>query len=107
MTTAVFTFRKKEIVAFTVEGHSGYAEEGSDIVCASVSSAAWMTVNGLESVLGLSPDYEDGDGYLSCRVSDSEAASAQTLLQSLKEFLCKLSIEYGDYLTVKEVHETC
>ncbi|MEE0868633.1 MAG: ribosomal-processing cysteine protease Prp, partial [Ruminococcus sp.] len=26
-----------------ISGHSGYAEEGSDIVCAAVSSAAIMT----------------------------------------------------------------
>ncbi|MFR7477837.1 MAG: ribosomal-processing cysteine protease Prp, partial [Acutalibacteraceae bacterium] len=27
---------------FTVKGHAGYSEEGSDIVCAAVSSAVYM-----------------------------------------------------------------
>ena len=32
-----------------VEGHSGYADEGEDIVCAAVSSATELVVNILES----------------------------------------------------------
>ena len=34
----------------TIKGHSGYAEAGSDIVCASVSSIAITTVNALLSI---------------------------------------------------------
>ena len=33
------------ISKFTVQGHSGYAEAGSDIVCAAVSSAVELAVN--------------------------------------------------------------
>ena len=34
----------------TIKGHSGYSEEGSDIVCASVSSISITTVNALLSI---------------------------------------------------------
>ncbi|MBQ8759267.1 MAG: ribosomal-processing cysteine protease Prp [Clostridia bacterium] len=44
-------FEKNEDTAYgkiRSEGHSGYAEEGSDIVCAAISSATELVVNILE-----------------------------------------------------------
>ena len=43
------------VMGFRVEGHSGYAEEGADIVCAAVSSAAYLIVNSVTEVRGVSP----------------------------------------------------
>lgn len=104
MITAEFEEAGGRIAAFSVRGHSGYATQGADIVCASVSSAVWMTINGLESVMGLSPVYTQTDALVTCRLASPEIVDAQVLLQSLKQFLCNLSTDYGDYLTVKEVH---
>ena len=43
MIAAEFKQRKGTgIVEFSIKGHSGYSERGSDIVCAAVSSAAYM-----------------------------------------------------------------
>ena len=39
MTRVEFTTEDDRITGFTVSGHSGYAEAGSDIVCAAVSAA--------------------------------------------------------------------
>ena len=52
MTEVIFHTEASRIVGFEAKGHSGYAEEGSDIVCAAVSSVLWCTLNGLESFLG-------------------------------------------------------
>ena len=52
MTEVVFKKENGIIVSGRVSGHSGYAEEGSDIVCASVSSVLWCILSGLESFLG-------------------------------------------------------
>ena len=38
---------------FSAKGHSGYAEEGSDIVCAAVSSLTITCVNSLEALCGV------------------------------------------------------
>ena len=38
---------------YSAKGHSGYAEEGSDIVCAAVSSLSVTCVNSLESLCGV------------------------------------------------------
>ena len=48
MTTITFHSADSRLDGFVVEGHSGYAEEGSDIVCAAVSAAVGLvecTVN--------------------------------------------------------------
>ena len=36
------------LLGFSVLGHSGLAQEGEDILCAAVSSAAYMHLLGLE-----------------------------------------------------------
>jgi uncharacterized protein YsxB (DUF464 family) len=105
MTKADFYYEGSFIKGFSVKGHSGYAEEGEDIVCASVSSTVWMTVNGLENVVGAKVTYSATDANVTLDVYKESLSEAQDLLRSFKEFLCNLSIEYEDYLTVKEVHE--
>ncbi len=56
---------------FTVSGHSGYAPEGSDIVCAAVSVLGQTAIAALMSLTGLEVIYRiDGEKpYLSCEVS--------------------------------------
>ena len=54
MTTVSFhTEEGGRIVSFEVKGHSGYAEAGSDIVCAAVTSAVRLVECSLNDVLGL------------------------------------------------------
>lgn len=37
-------------IGFTVDGHSGYAEAGSDIVCAAVSAMSQLVINTITDV---------------------------------------------------------
>ena len=53
MTTVAFSMEGDRIVSFEVRGHSGYAEEGEDIVCAAVSSAVNLVNATVNDVLGL------------------------------------------------------
>lgn len=103
MTNVEFSLDKGNIVSFKVEGHSGYSEKGTDIVCAAVSSAVWMTVNALENILKLEIEYSQDDGRVHCSVSGKDAERAGDFMEALRQFLCNLSSEYGKYLTVKEV----
>ena len=52
MVKASFCIRENS-ASFTIKGHSGFSEEGSDIVCAAVSSAAIMSVNTITEILGV------------------------------------------------------
>ena len=53
MIEAVFHRNDGALIGFSIQGHAGYAAYGQDIVCASVSSAAQLTANGVTEILGL------------------------------------------------------
>ena len=53
MTTVTFCSEGSRIVGFEVKGHSGYAPQGEDIVCAAVTSAVRLTECAVNDVLGL------------------------------------------------------
>ena len=74
MIRAEFYGSKGLLTGFRFSGHSGYAESGSDVVCASVSSAVQLTVNMLEE-FGFSPDVTVEDNLIVCRVSPDKDAS--------------------------------
>ena len=92
-----------KIVQFTVDGHSGFSEEGKDIVCASVSSTVWMTLNGIEKQKLAELKYEERDGYVNCHISADRSASADAMLESLISFMNELSKQYGKYICVSQV----
>ena len=77
------TLKSGELVGFWIQGHSGYAEEGSDIVCAAVSSAAYMTANTILEVLGISADVTAEDGDMSCLLYTSWVWRRQSSRQKI------------------------
>ena len=87
-----------KITQFTVDGHSGYAESGSDIVCASVSTAVWLTINGIEKQNLAQLTYEERDGFVNCIISDRRLDGADILINSLVMFISELSGQYGEFL---------
>ncbi len=106
MTTVEFKRTENKITAFTVSGHSGYAEEGEDIVCASVSSVVWCTVNGLSEIAGLPVECESCDGFVSCQLpslTPQEQERADLLLESMLAFMQSLSEQYEQFVKVMEV----
>ena len=44
----VYKTRRHDYVGFDVSGHAGYAEAGSDIVCAAVSALVITAINSIE-----------------------------------------------------------
>ena len=55
MTKVQIQKQKGNTLGFVVSGHSGYAEQGSDIVCSAISALSQMVCVGLENVLNLNP----------------------------------------------------
>ena len=98
------------ITGFSIKGHSGYAEEGSDIVCAAVSALALTTDHALCRLVGLSPIERGGeDGFLEVRLpdrmTDAQMHDAQLLLSTLHIGLENIAQAYPDYvrLTTRRV----
>ena len=83
---------------FTVKGHSGSAEQGSDVICAAVSSAAYMTVNTVTEILGVDADAEDRDGYMHFRSCGSKAAA--DIVSGFRLHLEQLAQTYPKFVKV-------
>ena len=52
MTKIEFFTEDERITGFSVSGHSGYAEAGSDIVCAAISAVVSMAEATINDVCG-------------------------------------------------------
>ena len=101
MINAVFTVSRGFITGFTISGHSDFAEQGSDIICSYVSSAAYMTVNTITDVQHLEAEITDDDGYMEINLSHKEAKAAEVILNGLLLHLNALAKEYNEFINVK------
>ena len=94
--------RKGMIWAFQVKGHSGYAEEGSDIVCSGVSTATQMAVVGLKEVLKLETQVDIKDGYLHLELLKAEEFSKeQDIILTMKKVLENIAENYAKYVKLE------
>ncbi|MBQ8503137.1 MAG: ribosomal-processing cysteine protease Prp [Clostridia bacterium] len=97
------TFYKKGDIlkGFEISGHSGYGEEGNDIICASVSSAAYMAVNTVTDVIGEYGEAEVDEGYLRF-TCESEKPEVQAILKGLAFHVNALADDYSEYIICKQ-----
>jgi len=112
MISAILYREGARFTGFRASGHSGYAEAGSDIVCAGVSILSCTCVNSLESLAGIRPNVrENTDGLLDFTLpqADDEAdQKAQLLMGALCQGLTDLQEEYPRFvkLEIKERRKT-
>ena len=108
MTTLTFISDGSRITGFDAAGHSGYAESGQDIVCASVSSAVNLVSVTLNEVMGLaaSVHVDEKKAKVSLRLpgglSPTAESTAQALLTGLMVYFSELQEQYPDNLEVLE-----
>jgi uncharacterized protein YsxB (DUF464 family) len=89
------------VVGFRMEGHAGYGEEGTDIVCAAVSSAAYLTANAITEVLGVCPlslRVQEGEMFL--RIEPKDEPTCRDFFTALRIHLTGLEEQYSGYLKV-------
>ena len=88
-------------VFFKSRGHAGYAEEGSDIVCAAVSALIITTENALDKLTVQEYDLLEDDGYVSIRFRNGNTPECRLLMDSLILGLKEIEKNYHKkYLTV-------
>ena len=108
MTTVSFHMEGSRIVGFTVKGHSGYAEAGSDIVCAAVTSAVRLVETTVNDVLGLAASVKirEQDASISLRLpgglDEVTESTCQSLMTGLMVYFAQLHDEYPDNIEVLE-----
>ena len=105
----VYKTRRHEYVGFDVSGHAGYAEAGSDIICAAVSALVITTVNSIEKFTEdeTSCVSDEDSGSITFRFSESPSHDAGLLLDSMILGLEEIedSSEHEEYIDIifKEV----
>ena len=95
------------ITGFSVSGHSGYAESGSDIVCAAITAIVTMAEATINDVCGAKAKVRVKDEQaritLTLPTSCDEEESVQAVLSGMLLTLISLREDYPDYIEVLEV----
>ena len=95
------------ITGFSVSGHSGYAEAGSDIVCAAISAIVTMAEATINEVCGAKAKVRVKDEQaritLTLPTSCDEEEAVQAVLSGMMLTLLSLREDYPDYIEVLEV----
>ena len=95
------------ISGFRVSGHAGFAEKGSDIVCAAVSALVINTVNSIDEFLPedagkVDFSEDEGKGIIEFKFDGEPSGEAVLLLRSLELGLKQIEGAYGKkYIEVK------
>ena len=101
MTSVKFLAEGEAIYGFTLSGHSSKDcdDETGKIVCAAVSSAAYMTANTITEVIGDKADITVDDALM-CLKLENPSAESQKLLKGLELHLKELSYEYSNNIKI-------
>ena len=104
--TKVEIFRKNgNIIGYKASGHSGYSEQGSDIICSAISTSLQMTLIGIQEVLKLKVDFTINDGFLDVdlkNISLDKLTQTNILTEAMAIFLKELTKQYPKYIRLVE-----
>ncbi len=107
MTRCEFFTEGDRITGFSISGHSGYAEQGQDIVCAAISAVVTMAEATINDVCGAKAKVrvkeDDARISLTLPTSCDEEESVQAVLAGMLLTLCSMRDDYPDYIEVLEV----
>ena len=88
------------ITGFSCKGHAGYAEEGSDIVCAAVSALSITCANALQSVAGAEPEITEKDGFLTASLREDQMNhDSQVILRTFEQGIRDMAASYPKYIS--------
>ena len=108
MITITIYQNHEDVTGFRCIGHSGYAESGSDIICAGVSALVINTINSIDSLTNSSfhLETEEESGLIDFELEKEAGHDALLLLRSMVLGLQGIQNDYGNefiILNFKEV----
>lgn len=107
MITVITRQDEKGICGFQASGHAGYADEGSDIVCAAVSVLLTTCVNAMEQIAGVKPEAVQAKKAplmlisMPKDLSPQKEHDARIILRSTELGLKDVAMQYPQYLKIK------
>ena len=90
----------KENNMIMISGHANHNEYGKDIVCASVSSIIYTTLNAIKCLKDNTLDVKDNDVMEITYLAEDEITSK--LINNMMELLKNLENDYPKNISVKE-----
>ncbi len=99
---------KREKERILIEGHSGYKEKGSDIVCASVSSIFFTTVGAIYAFDEEAIDYQMEDKEKNLMVIEIKKHDqvTETLIQNMMNALKNVMVQYPENIKMESEEES-
>ena len=94
-----FLVGNRQLKGFQISGHAGFAENGEDIVCASVSSAAYMAANTVTDIIRADAEAAADDGAMTLLVNEP-CERTETVLKGLELHLKELSKQYPENIKI-------
>lgn len=92
-----------EIVGFKTEGHAGYADKGSDVVCAAISMLVINTINSIEMFTVDNCDVmaDENNAVISLMTDSKPSNETRILLKSFELGINHVAQSNPDYLSIK------
>lgn len=88
---------KKDLIKIT--GHAGYADAGKDIVCASVSSIVYTSVNGIMNIDQDAIKFSDKKDILEIKIINKSKV-VNILINSMIDLLEDLENQYPENIKI-------
>ncbi len=108
MTSVTFYTQEGQITGFEAKGHSGYADAGEDVLCASIGAAVTLVEATVNDVLGLAAAVrtDERKALVSLRLpgglGPTAESTCQSLLTGLMLYFTMLHDEYPENIEVLE-----
>ena len=109
MIEVTFYSEGSRLTGFTVQGHSGLADPGEDVLCAAVTSAVRLAECAVNDVLGLEAavKVKEKDASISLKrpggLGQTNESTCQTLLTALMVYCVQLHEEYPENIIVLDM----
>ena len=94
-----FLVGNRQLAGFEIRGHADFADIGEDIVCASVSSAAYMVANTVTDIIRADAKATADDGEMALLV-ENPCERTETVLKGLELHLTELVKQYPDNIKI-------
>ena len=94
---SIYRNEDNKVIGFRCAGHAGYAESGSDIICAAVSALTMTTINSIDTFTKdtYSYDEDEAKGMMDFKIVSSLSGASELLLNSLLLGLTGIEESYG------------
>lgn len=104
----IYRDNQGNISGFEISGHAGYAESGSDIICAAVSAVAYTAIGYFseKKIGGIKPRYSERDGYIKFTVPTLNAGDESSHADGKeieKNYIQSSAVMEAAYIGLKQI----